>query len=97
MATLFPFASAGVQCRQSMLARRIALALSFSAATLFTAALQAEPVGNLAELTQTGGSVQIATASGALVQLDVLKPALIRIQAGLNGKLVGEGRCLSSG
>ncbi|MCL2919385.1 NPCBM/NEW2 domain-containing protein [Shewanella litorisediminis] len=87
MASLSPSLCAWRNCvRPSPLALAVALViapLGFSA--------NAAPVGKLDTLRQEGSSIHIHTDSGVLVQLDVLKPSLIRIQAGANGKLSGEG------
>lgn len=87
MASLSPsFSPWRSRARLSPLALAVALVI---APIGFTA--NAAPVGKLDTLRQEGASVDIRTDSGALVQVSVLKPSLIRIQAGANGKLTAEG------
>ena len=52
--------------------------------------VHAAPVGNLSALQQQAGVIQITTDAKAAVTVQLLKPDLLRIRAGLNGTLTDE-------
>ena len=53
--------------------------------------VHAAPVGNLSALQQQAGMIQISTDAKVAVTVQLLKPDLLRIRAGLNGTLSDEG------
>ena len=64
---------------------------SLASAVLFAFQLQAAPVGNLISIKNQQNQIQIQTDQRVLLQIQLLKDNLFRLQAGLDGKLTDAG------
>ncbi len=64
---------------------------TLASALLFSLQLQAAPVGNLLNIQSQHNQIQIQTDQQVLLQIELLKDNLFRLQAGLNGKLTDAG------